>query len=88
MKPQQGRPRRVGFGEIRVDLQGGRRRRFAFRERLLRRKIAVPSQEHVGIGQTSVGEGVVAVFLHRLLKVLDRLVESFFGPPVPVMTTF
>ena len=78
----------MGFSEIRVELQGHLRCCFAFRKRFLPRQIAVPSEQHVGIGQTSVGECVAVVFLDRLLKVLDRLVETFFGPPVPVVTTF
>jgi len=62
------------------------RDRFAFRERVLGRQIAVPSQKHVRIGQTSVGESIAGVFVDLLLKVLERFVEAFFRPPVPMMT--
>ena len=78
----------MGFAETLVELQGGHRSRFAFRERVLRRQIAVPSQKHVRFSQTSVGESVARVLLDRLLKVPDRLVEPFFSPSVPVMTAF
>ncbi len=86
VKPQRGCQRRVGFAEIRVELQGRHRGCFAFRERVLRRQIAVPSEEHVGFGHTSVGESVAGVLLDRLLKVADRFVEPFFRPSVPMMT--
>src|SRR5256885_9067450 len=79
-------PRSTLFPYTTLFRSGGHRRSFAFRERLLWRQIAVPSQEHVGIGQPGVGESVTGVFLDCLLKVFDRLVEPFFAPPVPVMT--
>src|SRR4029077_8546800 len=87
-KPQRRCEMRMRFTEIRVELQRHPCSRFGFMERIVRWQIAVPSEQHVGIGQTSVGESVGGVLLDRLLKILDRLVKSFFGPSVPVMTTF
>ncbi len=87
VKPQYGRQRRVGLGEIGVEPQGSQCRGLSLGERLVGREITVPPQEHVGIGDTGVGKAVAGVFPNCLLKVLDRLVEPFFGPTVPVMTT-
>ena len=88
MKPQHGRQSRVSFGESRVELQGGHRLGFRARERFLGRQIAVPSEKHVGIGDARIGEGVVGIFFGCLLEMLDRLVETFLRPAIPVMKTF
>jgi hypothetical protein len=39
------------------------------------------------MGRSSMCEGVARILLDSLLKVFDRLVESVFGPPVPLMQT-
>src|SRR5690242_10913548 len=88
VKPQDSRERRVGFSESRVEPESFQRRNFGFRERVLGRQVAIPSQENVRIGQTGVCESVAGIFVDGLLKVFDRFVESLFGPPIPVMAAF
>ena len=73
------------LAQIGSDFECGHCSSFALRERVLRGQIAIPSQQHVAIGDAGVCESVARIFLDRLLEVADRFVETFFRPSVPVM---
>src|SRR5271156_5950024 len=72
------------LAKIRSDFERRHCSRFGFWERILRPQITVPSQQHVAIGNAIVRESVAGILRDRLLKVSDRLVESFFRPAVPM----
>src|SRR4029450_3782650 len=39
----------------------------------------------VAVGESRVSEGICRVFIHCLLKLLERFVQPASGPPVPVV---
>src|SRR5207237_7581526 len=73
------------LGEVFIEVQRLNRSRPGFRISFSRRRITVGTQYVVGIGQTSIGQGVFGIFLERLLKKVDAAANCWFRSPVPIV---
>src|SRR5690242_19189083 len=78
----------MGFGQRVINFQGLQRGLLGPWKGLLWGNETEGHKAVVGIGQTGISQSVIRVFLNRLLKVLDALVQSFLASLVPPETAF
>ena len=68
-----------------VNLEGTHRRGSPPRQCLARWGASVLFHHRVAVGESRVSEGIGRVFIHCLLKLLERSLQPASGPPVPVV---
>ena len=77
----------VGFGKIRIDIQGFHRRRFRLRHFLACRCVNI-RQPVVTISKPGIGKGVLRINLDSLCKKSYRSPQAGLAELIPMITSF